>query len=91
MPWKQILKDHGFGAVIAMILLGAILGFIPSPLTRLSAHMERDHQRDAIMLALCINSAGADRVATNRCWDALIGVGEVANAVTEANKARLRQ
>ena len=88
MPWRQILKDHGFGAVIATILLGAILGVIPSPLTRLSAHMERDQQRDAIMLALCINAAAQDRVAENRCWDAVIGVGEVANAVRDAYKLR---
>lgn len=68
---KEILDRHGFGAFIAVLLLGVLFGYIPSPLSRLSAHVERDAQREAILLAICLNTA-PDLIGQRLCWEALI-------------------
>lgn len=85
--WRYVLEHHGFGALIALILLLTLLGVIPSPLvTRLIAHTDRDQQRDAIILAVCLNLAKNDTQSEGRCWDALFGVGDIARLVDQARK-----
>lgn len=89
MNWRYILEHHGFGAFIALLFIFAMLGILPTPFfMQLMAHMNRDQQRDAVMFAVCLNLAGNDAQAKNRCWDALSGVGEVTKAVKEAEKVR---
>lgn len=72
---RDVLERHGFGAFVALLLLGVLFGYIPSPLTALAAHVARDPQREAIFLAICLNTA-PDASGKRLCWDALItGVG----------------
>jgi hypothetical protein len=80
--WKELLSRHGFGAVIALMLLLALFGILPTPLmSRMMIHTERDQQRDALMFAVCLNLAGEYRDAQNRCWDALYGTGEIGTVI----------
>jgi len=69
--FRAVLERHGFGAFIALILLAVLFGFVPSPLTSLAKHVERDAQREAVLLSICLNtSRDADERA--RCWVALL-------------------
>lgn len=87
--WRDFLERHGFGAFIALILILSMIGILPTPLfTKILAHTDRDQQRDAIMLALCLNVAKDDKMASDRCWDALTGVGEISRTLKDLEKRR---
>lgn len=89
MPWREILERHGFGALIALILLLSMVGILPTPLfSKILAHTDRDQQRDAVLLALCVNAARDDVPGINRCWDALTGVGEISRTLKDLEKRK---
>lgn len=71
IPVREILERHGFGAFVAVLLLAVLFGFVPSPLTALARHTERDAQREAMLLSICLNTAHDDN-ERNRCWTALV-------------------
>jgi hypothetical protein len=71
---RYILETHGFGAFVALLLLYLIYSYAPaitSANTALAKHLERDANREAILLALCLNSSHTPD-ETQRCWTALI-------------------
>lgn len=100
LPWRDILEKHGFGAVVALILLAALLGLFPTPLSQLAAHVDRDVQRETMTLAVCLNiaeltAAVKTRVgpedrdqAFNRCWDAMYGTGPLSQAIRQLSRQK---
>jgi len=68
---RYVLERHGFGAFIALILMGVVFGYIPSPLSAIAKHVERDAEREAVLLAVCLNTAHR-QAETDRCWSALL-------------------
>lgn len=68
---RYVLETHGFGAFIALLLLAAYFGYLPTPLAQLAKHMERDANREGILLAVCLNTA-RDEAERARCWNALL-------------------
>lgn len=48
--WMQILKTHGFSTLVALILLGVLLGVVPSPLVTMElTHAKIIEQQSALI------------------------------------------
>lgn len=63
--WRGILT-LGPLAVIALILVGTVLGLIPSPLTRLDAHIREQGEATRLLRLICVSTARTDEMR-ERC------------------------
>jgi len=70
LEWGKLIKENGFSTVVALILLGALLGWIPSPLQRLEAklstHSATDGTRTYLLRQICQNLA-IDKEVGRKC------------------------
>ena len=72
MPWYvQAISTLGFPIVVALVLLGMFIGYIPSPISEtrdyMKYHVMTDAERTAIIRAMCIHQAQAFNKSTDDC------------------------
>jgi hypothetical protein len=65
---REILERHGFGAIVALLLMYAMYSYAPAFLR----HTERDANREAVLLSICLNTSKGNE-ETQRCWLAITG------------------
>jgi hypothetical protein len=57
--WIKLFLQLGFPTAVAILLLGALLGWLPSPLMQRLSNLEYlGWQNSAVLRAICYNLAG---------------------------------
>lgn len=68
----MLVKDIGIPSVFALVLLGVIIGYIPSPLSQMARtledHAKADDQRTELIRQLCVNQAVATNISAMGCY-----------------------
>lgn len=62
----RLAEVHGFGALVALLLMWAMYQYAPAFLR----HTERDANREAVLLSICLNTA-KEPTDRERCWTAI--------------------